>query len=448
MKIIRVKRLFALYSNGLLLPKFSVLKTLLTGGVFSVILSLLVVPLKITVDGSLYISSAKSLYSIKMPEHYHWVREPFYPVLIRFINDYFGSSDLGIIFLQSLFLSSAIIIVSYVILTHFQIKYLNMFSVFIYLFLIINPFYLLFAGLVLQQSLFAIYLAIFLLLIFVSQSELSTRKLIIFYTFFLVFYIISVLTSPVFVYIGVIALVVSLYYSGKFRYKSENLRTQFKVYLNSTLIFLLIILSANLSVSLWNDFRINSTASLNIVSGEILNEPIDIPVSEIILEVTENPSDTLIDYIDRYAALLHFKKDATWNFSELEIYSELMLFSGWRCGAVDPFSLEPYASFSQDYFTPNCRSEKLHSWYAKISELNPYSYWIAILSFLLMTLLSIKRLDLKFLGFLIIPIIFLTSYVFIDAGLDRYGIPIYSWGVASFIALFNVYLSKKPISIK
>jgi hypothetical protein len=215
----------------------------------------------------------------------------------------------------------------------------------------------------------------------------------------------------------------------------------------SIFLILTFYVGGNSILSVWNNVRVDLTAGLASEDNSVRNEPIEISVSQIILEIEESPTRTLNDYQSRFLALLHFKKDDTWPFSELAIYSELMLFSGWRCGAVDPFEVEPFATFSKDFFTANCRSEKLHSWYSKIGDMNPHLYWMTIISTLVVMLLFAVRRDYIFLTLYVIPLFFLASYIFINAGLDRYGIPIYPWLIASTLVLLNIKYNNKKFSI-
>ena len=44
-------------------------------------------------DGYLYLSSAKALFSPEFSTHYHWIREPLYPLYLWLIHTFFGNSD-------------------------------------------------------------------------------------------------------------------------------------------------------------------------------------------------------------------------------------------------------------------------------------------------------------------------------------------------------------------
>lgn len=423
--------------------RYDLKKTLIFEGIIGVVFSLLVVPLKITVDGSLYISSAKSLYSMEIIENYHWVREPIYPMLLRFINDTFGSSDLGIIFIQSIFLMSATILVVFIFFEYFNITKFSLFSAGILFVLLINPYYLLFSGLPLQQSLFAFYLALYLATIRYAQEITLYSQLILFHISFVALFLITIMTSPAFFYLGIfVFLINTLFITTTFIRVDKRLKF-FVVAIITVFMTLLVFAIGATTNKIWNDIKSSYTVKQNVESVEDFTHPLDMSVADVILDGDINPINAIPAYGKRLGALLHFNRDDTWPFSELEIYSELMLFSGWRCGAVDPFFSEPYATYSKDYFTSNCRSEELHKQYSKIRILNPYIYWLSMISIFIIITISVIRKNTRFLSFFIIPGFFLFSYAFIDAGLDRYGIPIYPWAIsATLISMSSAFWAR------
>jgi hypothetical protein len=245
------------------------------------------------------------------------------------------------------------------------------------------------------------------------------------------------MTSPAFFYLGVFVFLINTLFISTTLIRVD-MRLKFLVVTVITIIMSVAVFAVGATANtIWEDIKSNFMSKQNIESVENFTNPLEMSVPDIILDGDINPIKAFPDYGKRFGALLHFNKDDTWPFSELEIYSELMLFSGWRCGAIDPFFSEPYATYSKNFFTSNCRSEKLHKSYSNIRILNPYIYWLAIISIFMVVSVSVVRRDTRFLSFFIIPSFFLLSYVFINAGLDRYGIPIYPWAISSTLIIIG-----------
>jgi hypothetical protein len=62
----------------------------------------------VSVDGALYLASAKSFFEDQMPFQYHWIREPLFPVFLRAVHVLFGNSDLVFTIAQSILFVAAV----------------------------------------------------------------------------------------------------------------------------------------------------------------------------------------------------------------------------------------------------------------------------------------------------------------------------------------------------
>jgi hypothetical protein len=128
--------------------------------VVTVLWCLFVIPLKVTVDGHLYMSSARALFTDKMVSNYYFIREPFFPFMLKIIKFFFGNNDLGVIAVQASLLSGSLVIVAFIVLDTLKIKKINIFLSILFIVFSLNPFFLMFSGLILQQSLFTFSLTL------------------------------------------------------------------------------------------------------------------------------------------------------------------------------------------------------------------------------------------------------------------------------------------------
>ena len=62
----------------------------------------------VSVDGALYLASAKAFLEEEMPFQYHWIREPLFPMFLRATHVIFGNSDVFFTIAQSILLVVAI----------------------------------------------------------------------------------------------------------------------------------------------------------------------------------------------------------------------------------------------------------------------------------------------------------------------------------------------------
>lgn len=98
-------------------------------------LTLYITPWIIPPDGSLYLTSAKSIYTADMFAHYHWMREPLYPTFLKILL--FSNNLFFVMFMQSILIGGAVFLIykSFDFFLHFQTwqKYLASFLSFIFI---------------------------------------------------------------------------------------------------------------------------------------------------------------------------------------------------------------------------------------------------------------------------------------------------------------------------
>jgi hypothetical protein len=72
-------------------------------------LTLYITPWIIPPDGTLYLTSAKSIFTSDMFAHYHWMREPLYPIFLKVLL--LSNNLFLVMLLQSILIGSAIFLV-------------------------------------------------------------------------------------------------------------------------------------------------------------------------------------------------------------------------------------------------------------------------------------------------------------------------------------------------
>ena len=98
-------------------------------------LTLYITPWIIPPDGSLYLTSAKSIYTPDMFSHYHWMREPLYPTFLKIFL--LGNNLFFVMIMQSILIGGAIFLVyksfAFFLLFRTWQKYLASFLSFIFI---------------------------------------------------------------------------------------------------------------------------------------------------------------------------------------------------------------------------------------------------------------------------------------------------------------------------
>ncbi len=180
-------------------------------------LTLYITPWIIPPDGTLYLSSAKSIFTPDMFAHYHWMREPLYPT---FLKIFLLSNNLFfVMFMQSIFISGAIFLIykSFAFFFLFQTwqKYLASFLSFIF----IRGF----ATEILMQALllFIVALATYVnsrIVFYEKMNKKSNKKM------FLAGSIIAVLAFSLQLLVGISVLLVFIFILIKTKSSSSNHR--------------------------------------------------------------------------------------------------------------------------------------------------------------------------------------------------------------------------------
>jgi len=405
--------------------------------VVTVLWCLFVIPLKVTVDGHLYMSSARALFTDKMVSNYYFIREPFFPFMLKIIKFFFGNNDLGVIAVQASLLSGSLVIVAFIVLDTLKIKKINIFLSILFIVFSLNPFFLMFSGLILQQSLFTFSLTLLSLCIhlgFVAKQKVHQLYIFI---FLILIQITNILIAKQFFVMNLVTMIVLIYV---FYYKnSQLLPNPTKEPKSRYFLLLLVSILFQFAIySVWDNFK-DSTTKAGGTSDSFFSDYRYLPPS---------PVNGLTTYLDNFLALGHVGTSNEFQFSELTIYLEFMFHPNYRCGAYDSFEMLPYTDDSNKYLNLNCRSFHLQQFYVKFFPLFEFfyvaGYLFAITTYMLIPIIrSVRRLFLVFLPY----IVFLTLYTYLIAGIDRYGVSVYPFTVG-MILLSVLSLLKKLAILK
>jgi hypothetical protein len=423
-------------------PRYSVDKSVVVFSVFAVISAMLLVPLKVTVDGWLYLSSARSLFTNNMEENYYWIREPGYPFLLKLIHTFSGNADLGLIFVQSIILTFAIAISIKAFSIMLDLKELNLFYLIIIYILFLNPYIIGFTGMVLQQVVFSLFLSISSLAITILYKKHNILK-----SFILLFsaYILAILTSIAFliIFIPVILTYLIIFFSvlGKKTKASFLARLLYIAAVPLAAGFFYFV--GVWVLRFWNTFKQANSKSSSLPIEQVSLEQANSSVVSVI-KIPNFLSGILENfelYRDNFLSLLHLGTSKAFPFYEISILVSHQFAPQWRCGSYDPFATEPYASYGLGYFAGTCRSEFFHGLagnYLNYAEILYVMMTLTFIIFSVVVLVTKKR----YVFLLLIPqYSLLFAYALSNAGIDRYGFPIIPtvFGMLIIINMNKIY---------
>lgn len=392
-----------------------------------VVVSCLVVPFKVTVDGIFYISSAKSLFSSDFSHLYVWYREPGYPFFLWFVH-LFGDAALFITIAQSAFLGLAGFIAFYCARKAVGQSDVSVSQLGIILLLLLNPMYLIYSGLVLQQALFSLQLALFALALLWSRTRpgwLSGPALV---AGVLLHYVLAIWTSIGWIYLGLLPVAAVIYFSLSkvlSRRVARSARVLHRLFLRvaaGTAAILLV--AAVYFVGLqayagWTNFKepfVQGSSSATSVIEPLSSVPY-IP--------------TPMEMTTRILALMHIGTVGNYEKENTLFLSQQMI-RNWPYAQWDTaFVSEPYSSFALDYLSLSNPSPGLHYVYSVAAKFASPAYSVAFLGLILALVVAVFRRWWQVLMVLVVPLYFLGVYAASNSPIDRYGIPAYPFAAAA-----------------
>lgn len=397
--------------------------------------SVTAVPLKVTVDGILYIASAKSLFKSDFATDYAWFREPGYPLFLKAIH-YLGDDGTFIVAAQALCLGLAAFVALYSVRRVLGHTDVTVVQVIVTVLLTLNPMFLIYSALVLQQALFALQLALFGLGVVWALPQCRPKRLSrpVLLVLVALNYVSAIWTSIGWLYLAlvpvVLAVVICYWPAARNAFRRA-----------ATLLWKLMAALA-VSAAIFALCAIVYVVGLQTYSGwEALKAPYlqsaSVPdaVIEPLAGVPRIP--TVGEMGERMLALAHIGTVAPYTH-ENDLFLRQQMLPDWAYSQWDTkYKLEPFTSYAPGYIVMPNPSDILHNVFAKNAAWAPTLYSTMFVGFALALVLVLVRRRWGLLLVLSVPLAFLAVYAASNSPIDRYGIPSYPWAVASTIVLWS-----------
>jgi len=381
------------------------------GAVFYGIISIAIVGLTIYPDSYLYFNSASVMFTDNFSGGYQFVREPGYPLIIKFIlllveifNIQFDYLLIGV---QSLMLFFSIVALS----KAYQVKSTKT-NLLILIASILNPVYLSLSGQLLQTTslIFCTSICAYCVSIAIKRSELRKMDYLFIGIATSFSYLIGLQVGILFVIPILLILLKKIFIS-----------TEVKSYRNEVLL----IVSILSIVSLWQIFK----SSEIDVSGGKSNGLVVNSFELISLNTFKIDSTDLSTFQNVMSLNLN-------QFSEIEILARNAL-GGNKCGIWYPTTEAYIASVMDEKISSKCRDNLLRNFSNNLIDSGLILYRFIIITYLIGV--AFFLFTRKWRLFLIsTPALFLhLEYTLINFNVDRYGAPLYLFGVLIFVTIVS-----------
>ena len=397
------------------------------------VVSIVAIPLKVTVDGIMYIASAKSLFQSDFGTNYALFREPGYPIFLRALH-YLGDDGMFIVAAQGLCLGTASFIALYAVRRVLGHDNVTIAQVIVTLVLSLNPMFLIYSALVLQQALFTLQLALFAMGVVWATHRprrLSRPALL---ALVALNYFSAIWTSIGWLYLALVPVVLTVivcYWPtvrGSLQQAATALRKLLVASISVIAIMALFVLVYAVGLQVYLGWEA-------IKAPYLKNSSIPGAVIEPLTGVPNIPSAA--DMTQRMFALMHMGTVEPY-IQENDLFLRQQMVPGWGISQYDTlFEREPFTSYAPGYFSLSNPSVAVHTLFAKASRASPLLYSATFVGFLLAIGLSLIRRKWRLFLVLSVPLAFLAVYAASNSPIDRYGIPAYPWAGASVVVLLG-----------
>lgn len=376
-------------------------------------------PLLVTIDGYGYIRSAQSLFTDQLATGYRWYREPLYPLFLKAIHGIFGNSDWPLVFTQTGLLVVSMLLtglsVELVLKRQFGWIWWGALGA-----LTVNPFYLVYGGMVLKQSLIVFFVALFVFLGAKEsvQATTSSRRML----FAGVVTICAVLCSESLAYVSLgLGCILG---SARAKQKPIISGTRFRAAVHTLGFSLagagLVALISFGAWSGWMKYRESAVRPSSVFVTDSFNPGVTLK---------NQLKDDPIKYIKRVAntargTVMLGPTDNTNGIQENPLW--LSWQNMFHCGHWDGLPDDDSAR-ADGYFALSCRSEPLMGLRDSTESIYKYAYQFASFVFLSAFILSLIARFRKLWILILIPgwLLFIHSQRYSN---DRYGLPLFPVG--------------------
>ncbi len=395
-----------------------------------ILVSVLAIPLRVTVDGIMYVSSAKSFFTDDFAKTYAWFREPGYPFFLSVVH---AVSDQGflLIIVQAFMLGAAVFIGLYCAVRALGRSRPSLGLVAILTLLILNPMYLIYSALVLQQAQFAFQLSLIALsLSWVIRTPPWLSRWVLL-AGVLVNYALSVWTSIGWIYLSLVpvAAVIVITLWKAFRGWTPLQRRRVAIPALAVLSVVTLIGVYRLGLLTYGGWTsIRDTYS---VAAEGIPTQVIAPLSKL----PGIPTPWLFG--QRALAIMHVGTVHIYTY-ENDLFLNAQLIRGYAHAEWDvAFQRPPYSDFALGYFRLTDPVPFLFRPLSILARIASPLYSAVYLAALVPPVIALVRKRWELLVILMVPFYFIGVYAASNSPIDRYGIPAYglaSIGVAVVIA--------------
>jgi hypothetical protein len=298
--------------------------------------------------------------------------------------------------------------------------------------LTLNPMFLIYGALVLQQALFALQLALFTLGVVWAVRRPAWLRRWVLVVLVLLNYVAAIWTSIGWIYLALIPVVLTIVITAFpwVRRVFEHVKTRARR----------VLMVGATAVAIGGVAALTYESGLAVYSGwQAIKAPylhnLTIPgaVIEPLSAVPRIP--TAFEMATRMLAIMDMGTVQPY-VAENTLYLRQQMIPSRAYGLTDTkYVNEPYTTYSAGWIAIPDASEQVHFVYAQLAPISPFLYSAVFVGYLLSILLSLIRRKWALLMVLAIPFAFIAIYAASDSPIDRYGIPTYPFAVAGIVVL-------------
>jgi hypothetical protein len=402
-------------------------------------------PLKVTADGYHYMSSARALWTPEDSLFYYWIREPGYPFFLKALQYLFGSSDIPLSIFQSVMMSGAIaVLLGSVVQPKSRLAKMAVVSFGASTFFIGQFFG--YSSFVLKQPMIVFFVALSAVLAGLSFVVKRSRSVILLLLAVLLGAVVApqIAVSLKYFFLWPAFLVPMVLFIRRqrlmaLRRKQYLIDSSKRIAIQKTVFplafSLMTVALMQLSENSWDNYKAENgpaTARLDYGFDESDN------ISNLIL----NPTRLLEGVMTKIPILLMFTPtDNPGKEMENILYTKIQADPAWLCGAYDEYSDPPYTEFGS-YMARSCRSREAQNLVRSILPTGTLLYRILMVMAMLTPLFALALKRWTHFAIFGTGLWFALTYGFANRfTVDRYGLPIFPFGVAATVFLVSEVIS-------
>ncbi|WP_277495403.1 hypothetical protein [Aurantimicrobium minutum] len=391
------------------------------------------VPQKVTVDGILYISSAKSLFSKDFVYFYASYREPGYPLFLWLIHQ-LGNAALYVCLIQGAMLGLAVYLTYWSLRWVAGHKTVEVWAAAILLLFGLNPMFISYAGLFLQQAAFTLILSLFVTTTALTIRPLRQKRWATPISAFVV-YLLGILLSIGWMYLGLIPTIFAI--SG-YLIQSDFLQTSRPRFTNSLLRIGVVLGISTITYFIGSRlFDVWKTFKESVIHEGTISKAVIEPLSKVPYIPTP------VEMFERINSIMHFKTIPPYVF-ENDLFMHAQMRLEFPQSEYDTaYILQPFTGFAPGYFELTNPSLVLHSLLSIASPIAGLIYTVMMLVLVVGALYFAVTKQFSLTTVLGVGFQFVFVYAASNSPIDRYGIPIFPLAIAVLLTLIEQIIFRK-----